>query len=240
MPLLPAAFFLQYGLIKLIYNSTQLIQIGILTMRILYISIIILITIVACKAENNLKGKAMDKNIKTESIVLGGGCFWCVEAVFDKLKGVADVLPGYSGGKRPNPTYDQVCSGATGHAEVCRIDFDPNVIKLAEILEIFFATHDPTTIDRQGADVGSQYRSVIFYNNEDQKLISEEVIMDLNNQSIFSSKIVTEVKPLEKFWEAESYHNDYFKKNPNQPYCSFVISPKVEKLIKKFKDKVKD
>jgi peptide-methionine (S)-S-oxide reductase len=175
-----------------------------------------------------------------EIITLGGGCFWCTEAVFEQLKGVEKVESGYSGGKTPNPTYKEVCSGTTGHAEVIEVTFDPNVISLKEILEIFFVTHDPTTLNRQGADVGTQYRSVIFYRNEAQKKISQEVIQEITDAKIWDNKIVTELAPFTKFYKAEDYHQGYFRANPQQGYCRAVIAPKVSKFREKFRDKLKD
>jgi peptide-methionine (S)-S-oxide reductase len=169
-----------------------------------------------------------------ESAVFGGGCFWCTEAVFKMIEGVTAVMPGYAGGSVPNPTYEQVSTGGTGHAEVIRIDYDPAKVKYDDLLTIFFATHDPTTLNRQGNDVGTQYRSLILYSTEAQKKAAEEYIKDLEASSPGGMPIVTEVKPLEKFYEAEEYHRDYFAKNPDKPYCAFVISPKVRKAKQKF------
>lgn len=183
----------------------------------------------------------MDKvepNNSFEVATLASGCFWCAEAVFQEIKGVVTVEPGYSGGSMLNPTYEQVSTGTTGHAEAVQIRFDPSVISFREILEIFFATHDPTTPNRQGADVGHQYRSVIFYHNDEQKATAEEVIEKLTSEKIFDSPIVTEVVPFKAFYKAEDYHKDYFKKHPEQPYCRVVISPKIAKLRKKFRDKL--
>jgi peptide-methionine (S)-S-oxide reductase len=178
------------------------------------------------------------KNVK-EAATLAGGCFWCVEAVFSIIKGVEKIEPGYTGGSVPNPTYEQVSTGTTGHAEAAQITFDPQVISFREILEIFFASHDPTTLSRQGADVGTQYRSAIFYHNGEQKAIAEKVIEDLNEEEIWSSPIVTSVEPLKTFYKAETYHKDYYKKHPNQPYCQAVITPKLVKLQHRFLDKLK-
>jgi len=174
-----------------------------------------------------------------EIIVLAGGCFWCTEAVFSIVKGVENVEPGYTGGSIPNPTYKQVSSGTTGHAEAVKVTFDSKVISLEEILEIFFATHDPTSINRQGADVGTQYRSVIFYYNKTQKIIAEKVIARLNEQKIWDNPIVTDVEPLEVFYFAEEYHKEYYKKHPEQAYCQVVISPKVAKLRQRYISKLK-
>jgi methionine-S-sulfoxide reductase len=171
-----------------------------------------------------------------ESAVLGGGCFWCTEAVFQRLKGVKAVMPGYAGGKTPNPSYEQVCSGWTGHAEVAKIEFDPAVISYADLLEVFFATHDPTTKDRQGNDRGTQYRSIILYASDDQKKAAEDAIKKFAPD--FPTPIVTEVKPLGEFYPAEDYHQNYYNENGAQPYCSFVISPKLAKFRKKFAEKI--
>lgn len=174
-----------------------------------------------------------------QKATLGSGCFWCVEAVFQTLKGVNRVLPGYSGGKIANPTYREVCSGLTGHAEVVQIEFDEEVISFVELLEVFFKTHDPTTLNKQGGDVGTQYRSSIFYHSEEQKETAEEVIAKLNDSKAFSSKIVTEVVPFKAFYEAEEYHKNYFINNPEQGYCQMVVRPKVEKFKKVFENKLK-
>lgn len=175
-------------------------------------------------------------NIKNETAVFGGGCFWCTEAVFKSLKGVSSVLPGYSGGDVENPTYEQVSSGRTGHAEVISIEYDSSIISYQNLLTVFFATHDPTTLNRQGADVGTQYRSVIFYKTEEQKKEVENFIAEINNSSKEGSPVVTEIKPLEKFYEAENYHKDYFANNPGNPYCELVINPKLEKVKQKFSE----
>lgn len=168
----------------------------------------------------------------------GAGCFWCTEAVFQRLKGVEKVVPGYSGGRRENPTYDQVCSGATGHAEVIQVTYDPNEISFRELLEVFWKTHDPTTLNRQGADIGTQYRSVIFYHDDEQKELAEKYKKELNEAEIFDKPIVTEISPFKKFYEAEKAHHDYYNNNPAQPYCSFVITPKVKKLEELFAEKL--
>jgi peptide-methionine (S)-S-oxide reductase len=166
--------------------------------------------------------------------VLAGGCFWCLEAVFDQVRGVTDVVSGYTGGKRPNPSYEQVCSGATGHAEVVRVTFDPSVIPFSDILHIFFTIHDPTTLNRQGADVGTQYRSAIFYTSPEQKTESEKVIAELTAEKLFFNPIVTQLTPLETFYAAEDYHQEYFARNPDQGYCQFVVAPKVTKFRQKY------
>lgn len=170
------------------------------------------------------------------TVTLGGGCFWCTEAVFKRVKGVYNVTSGYSGGGISNPTYREVTSGLTGHAEVIQIQYNPEEVNFIDLLEIFFKTHDPTTLNRQGADVGTQYRSVIFYNNDDQKQQAEKVKQDLDNANIWDNPMVTEIAPLEAFYKAEEYHQDYFAKNPNQGYCQFVITPKLNKLEALFKE----
>jgi len=169
-----------------------------------------------------------------EVITLGGGCFWCLDAVFADIRGVEQVLSGYSGGKVANPTYDDVCTGTTGHAEVTEITFDPAIVSLRELLKIFFTLHDPTTKDRQGNDVGPQYRSVIFYRDATQKAVAEEVIAEISASNVWDGKIVTELQPFKAFYRAEDYHQDYYRKNPLQPYCLFVIRPKVAKLRKTY------
>jgi peptide-methionine (S)-S-oxide reductase len=174
-----------------------------------------------------------------EVATLAGGCFWCLEAVYDELNGVTDVVSGYSGGRRPNPTYDQVCSGATGHAEVVQITFDPAVVSFRELLEVFFTIHDPTTLNRQGADVGTQYRSAIFYSSPEQKQVADQVIAELNQAQLWNAPIVTEVTPFTQFYPAEDYHQEYFARNPGQGYCQFVIAPKVAKFRSKYLQKLK-
>ncbi|MCI0619551.1 peptide-methionine (S)-S-oxide reductase MsrA [Candidatus Wolfebacteria bacterium] len=179
----------------------------------------------------------MEKN--DEVIVFGGGCFWCTEAIFKMLKGVASVTPGYAGGTVPNPTYEQVCGGGTGHAEVIQITYSPNAITLSDLLTVFFATHDPTTPNRQGNDVGEQYRSIILYTTPGQKETSEKFIAELEASSALGGHIVTEVKPLDTFYEAESHHRDYFARNPENRYCQVIINPKLEKVQKKFAELLK-
>lgn len=175
----------------------------------------------------------------TEIATFGAGCFWCVEAVFQRLKGVEKVVSGYSGGKNPHPTYEQVCTGTTGHAEVCQITFNPTQISFEELLEVFWQTHDPTTLNRQGNDVGTQYRSVIFYHNEKQKELAEKYKKSLDEARVFPKPIVTEISPFTAFYPAENYHQNYFNNNPYQPYCQFVVQPKVEKFKKVFSQKLK-
>ncbi len=188
----------------------------------------------------NIKGiyKVSNDN-KSETATFGSGCFWCTEAIFEKLKGVESVVSGYSGGTTDNPTYKEVCSGETGHAEVTQITYDPSIISFTELLEVFWKTHDPTTLNRQGNDVGTQYRSVIFYHNEEQKKIAEEYKKKLEEAKIYANPIVTEITKFKKFYPAENYHQDYYEQNKSQPYCSFVITPKVEKFKKVFEDKLK-
>ncbi len=172
-----------------------------------------------------------------EVAVFGGGCFWCTEAVFDSLKGVLSVMPGYSGGEKPNPTYEEVSAGNTGHAEVTKVEFDPSEISYRDLMTVFFAAHDPTTLNRQGNDIGTQYRSVIFYTTEDQKQEAEKYIEELKLGGL---TIVTEVQPLGKFYEAEDYHKKYYESHKNQPYCELVIDPKLEKIQKQFSQLLKE
>lgn len=174
-----------------------------------------------------------------ETATLGGGCFWCLEPVFADLQGVEDVTVGYAGGVIENPSYSAVCTGTTGHAEVVQVQFDPQIISYKEILEIFFSVHDPTTLNRQGADVGTQYRSVILYHSQLQKQIAEDLIARLNMASIWRDKIVTEISPFRTFFPAEDYHQEYFKKNPFQGYCQIVISPKLAKFRKNYQSRLK-
>jgi peptide-methionine (S)-S-oxide reductase len=184
---------------------------------------------------NNVENES--KN--TEVATLGGGCFWCTEAVFQLIRGVEKVDPGYAGGDLPNPTYEQVSTGRTGHVEVANIAFDPAVTSFREILEIFFGTHDPTQLNRQGADVGTQYRSVIFFRTPEQKAIAEQLIAELTAEKVYNKPIVTAVEPLKAFYPAETYHKDYFKKHPREPYCQAVIGPKIAKLQKTYLSKLK-
>jgi peptide-methionine (S)-S-oxide reductase len=174
-----------------------------------------------------------------EIATLAGGCFWCLEAVYDELSGIEEVVSGYSGGETPNPSYEMVSTGATGHAEVVQLTFNPRIISFKEILEVFFTIHDPTTLNRQGPDVGTQYRSAIFYHTPEQRAIAEQVIADLSAAHVWDAPIVTELKPFEKLYPAEAYHQEYFKRNPNQAYCRVVINPKVAKFRKRFLDKLR-
>jgi len=173
---------------------------------------------------------------KLETATFGSGCFWCTEAVFDQLRGVHSVVSGYSGGKTPNPTYEDISTGRTGHAEVIQITYDPAEISFDDLLKVFWQTHDPTTLNRQGHDVGTQYRSAIFYHTEDQRRIAEQYKQQLDKSGTFKAPIVTEITPIEKFYPAEKYHQEYFQSNPEQQYCQFVIRPKVEKFRKEFKE----
>lgn len=178
-------------------------------------------------------------NNRTEIATLAGGCFWCLEAVFDQLNGVSEVESGYAGGQVPNPTYRQVCDGTTGHAEAAQITFDPAVVSFRQLLEVFFTIHDPTTLNRQGADFGTQYRSAIFYHSPEQRRTSEEVIAEIMAAGIWDAPIVTEVTPFTKFYRAEQYHQEYYVNNMNQPYCRAVVAPKVAKLRKHFTEQLK-
>ena len=217
--------------------------------NILVISLIMFltgITSVGCKetksinieSEKNEMNSAQNLNI--EKATFGGGCFWCTEAIYERVEGVEKVVSGYAGGHVKNPAYKQVCDGTTGHAEVIQIDYDPNVVSYDELLEIFFKTHDPTTLNRQGADVGTQYRSVVFYHNDEQKKKAEYYKTELDKSGAWDKPIVTEISPLTNYYPAEDYHQDYFENNPDQSYCAFVIGPKVEKFEKVFKKKLKE
>jgi peptide-methionine (S)-S-oxide reductase len=181
----------------------------------------------------------MQTESRTETATLGGGCFWCLEAVYNELRGVERVISGYAGGTVPFPSYEQVCSGRTGHAEVVQIGFNPETISYREILEVFFTIHDPTTLDRQGADVGTQYRSAIFYESPEQQRIAQEVIDATNAAGIWRSPIVTKLEPLDRFYPAEGYHQNYFERNQYQPYCQIVIAPKVAKVRERYLARLK-
>jgi peptide-methionine (S)-S-oxide reductase len=180
-----------------------------------------------------------EKSDSVETATLAGGCFWCLEAVYDELKGVLDVVSGYSGGTVENPSYKQVVTGSTGHAEVVQVTFDPQQISFKDILAVFFTIHDPTTLNRQGADVGTQYRSAIFYHSTEQKEIAEDVIRELETEQVWENPIVTEITPFERFYLAEDYHQEYYAKNPGQGYCRVVIAPKVAKFRSKYFEKLK-
>ncbi len=174
-----------------------------------------------------------------EVATLGSGCFWCSEAVYSELMGIVKVEPGYSGGTVPNPTYEQVCTDETGHAEVAQVTYDPKVISYRELLEVFFSTHDPTTLNRQGADEGTQYRSVIFYHDGSQRTVAESMVKELTDEKVFRGPIVTQLLPFERFYPAEDYHREYFRRNPRQPYCQAVIAPKLSKFRTHFQAKLK-
>jgi peptide-methionine (S)-S-oxide reductase len=215
----------------------------------LWVVILVLTSLTSCGQQTNStkattkkinSNTNMDTNTKLDTITLGGGCFWCTEAIFQQLNGVVKVESGYSGGKIKNPTYREVCSGLTGHAECTQITYDGTKVSLAEILEVFFKTHDPTTLNKQGGDEGTQYRSVIFYRNDEQKKIAEEIKTGLDKSGAFTDPIVTEITPFEVFYKAEDYHQDYYNLNKNSnPYCTYVIVPKIEKFKKYFAEKLK-
>jgi|TARA_Y100000590_G_C15576018_1_gene960477 peptide-methionine (S)-S-oxide reductase len=186
--------------------------------------------ILICLFLSNLYGEKSMKEM--QKATFGAGCFWCVEAVFERLDGVVDVLPGYSGGHKKNPTYREICTGMTGHAEVAQITFDPTIVTFNDLLKMFWRSHDPTTRNRQGNDIGTQYRSAIFYHNNEQKTIAEESKNKADNSNVFLNPIVTEITKLDKFWPAEDYHNNYYVNNMDQPYCRVIIKPKLDKLFK--------
>ncbi len=171
---------------------------------------------------------------KTETATLGGGCFWCLEAVYDELKGISNVTNGYAGGTLQSPTYEQVCSGTTGHAEVVQIEYDADVVSYRQLLEVFFTIHDPTQKDRQGNDIGTQYRSIIFYHDDDQRRIAQDIMAEIEREEVFGKPITTELEPLLHFWPAEDYHRDYYARNPGKGYCAAVIAPKLAKFRKNF------
>lgn len=199
---------------------------------------VLILVSISCQSQHTKTDKKMTQH-KNELATFGGGCFWCTEAIFDQVEGVLKATSGYAGGETKNPTYDEVCSGATGHAEVIQVEFNPSVISYTQLLEIFFKTHDPTTPNQQGADRGTQYRSVIFYHNTLQKENAESIIKELNEAKIWNSPIVTEVTSFDEFYSAEQHHQEYFANNSKQMYCQLVIVPKLEKFEKLFKDKMK-
>lgn len=214
--------------------------------KVLLLTVIIFLAITgySCsktKSENKKTDKdfMILENVKTDTATFGSGCFWCTEAIFERVNGVLYVVSGYAGGLVDNPTYEEVCTGSTGHAECTQITFNPEVITYDELLEIFWKTHDPTTLNRQGNDVGTQYRSVVFYHNDEQKQKAEYYKRKLEEAKIWNDPIVTEISPLKKFYAAEKYHQDYYANNPYQGYCAFIITPKVEKFEKVFKEKLK-
>lgn len=208
-------------------------------------SIILVLSLIACQSKESSKIKPVNTPVKMEIqkdlevATFAGGCFWCTEAVFLELDGVKSVVSGYIGGAIANPTYEEVCSGSTGHAEATQITFDPKKISFEELLEVFFATHDPTTLNRQGADVGTQYRSEVFYHDENQKKITENYIAQMTSLLTFNSPIVTKVSPAPVFYVAENYHQNYYNQNKNQSYCHYVITPKIEKVKQNFQNKLK-
>lgn len=214
--------------------------------KLILLPTLFIFTLLACGNKPSENQSKMESNLipsgitqqATETITLGGGCFWCIEAVLKDLKGVTKVVSGYSGGNTKNPTYREVSSGLSGHAEVVQITFDPSVIKLEDLLEVFFTLHDPTTLNRQGADVGTQYRSAIFYNSDRQKAVAEKVKSEVATK-LWDDPIVTEISPLKEFYPAEDYHQNYYELNKSQPYCQIVINPKVKKLKEKFGSKLK-
>ena len=189
-----------------------------------------IILIVFCLFQSNILGEKLMNEM--QKATFGAGCFWCVEAVFERLDGVKDVMPGYTGGHKNNPTYKEICTGMTGHAEVTQVTYDSKIITFNELLDMFWKSHDPTTRNRQGNDIGTQYRSAIFYHNDKQKLLAEESKLKVDNSHIFTNPIVTEITKLDKFWPAEDYHNNYYANNMDQPYCRIVIKPKLDKLFK--------
>ncbi|MCB9248391.1 MAG: peptide-methionine (S)-S-oxide reductase MsrA [Ignavibacteriales bacterium] len=206
---------------------------------VLYIVIAMVIFAADIFSTSNFEKEIKMSNNKLEVATFGTGCFWCTETLFEKLKGVESAVSGYSGGATENPTYKEVCTGETGHAEVIQVTYDPSIISFTDLLEVFWKVHDPTTLNRQGNDVGTQYRSVIFYHNEKQKKLSEEYKSKLTKEKVFDDPIVTEITKFTKFYPAENYHQDYYEQNKSQPYCNFVITPKVEKFKKVFGDKLK-
>jgi len=205
--------------------------------------ILIILTFASVKAnsQNELNAtKQMAENNELELATFGAGCFWCVEAIFQRVEGVEKVVSGYAGGHIKNPSYKEVCEGTTGHAEVCQLSYDPTKVSFEELLEVFWQTHDPTTLNRQGNDVGTQYRSVVFFHNDVQKKLAKKYKDKLNVAKVFDNPIVTEISAYDKLYIAENYHQNYFNENGSQPYCSFVIQPKIEKFKKVFKDKLKN
>ncbi|MCT3759991.1 peptide-methionine (S)-S-oxide reductase MsrA [Elizabethkingia anophelis] len=201
--------------------------------------LILSLLLVSCQGQEKRKSTVKQNKMenKLAYATIGGGCFWCVESCFNMLKGVDSVISGYSGGHKANPTYEEVCTGDTGHAEVVQIAYDPAVISYKQLMEVFLFLHDPTQLNRQGNDIGTQYRSVVFYNSEEQKKETEEALKESEAKQQWTGKYVTEVVPFEKFWPAEAYHQGYYKENPTQPYCSAVVGPKIQKFKKYFGEK---
>ncbi|MBL4652622.1 MAG: peptide-methionine (S)-S-oxide reductase MsrA [Flavobacteriales bacterium] len=207
------------------------------------LSVFLLLTLLSCTSEKvqeaEQQNKEVEINIVMEKATLGAGCFWCVEAIFSELKGVESVEPGYAGGQTDNPTYKSICTGTTGHAEVAQITYDSSVISFEKLLSVFWKTHDPTTLNKQGGDEGTQYRSVIFYHTDEQRTTAERLKMELSDSGAWDNPIVTEISELQKFYVAENYHQDYYANNADQQYCRYVIQPKVEKFKSVFKDDLK-
>jgi len=201
--------------------------------------LILSLLLVSCQGQEKRKSTVKQNKMenKLAYATIGGGCFWCVESCFNMLKGVDSVVSGYSGGHKANPTYEEVCTGDTGHAEVVQIAYDPAVISYKQLMEVFLFLHDPTQLNRQGNDIGTQYRSVVFYNSEEQKKETEEALKESEAKQQWNGKYVTQIVPFEKFWPAEAYHQGYYKENPNQPYCSAVVGPKIQKFKKYFGEK---
>lgn len=225
---------------KMLFNTCAILP------RLAGLSLLLLITLQSCAQSDKSATKKTKMEINTlaaipgvEVATFGNGCFWCTEAVFETLEGVYGAVSGYSGGNIANPSYEMVCTGRTGHAEVVQVFYDPEKISYAALLEAFFRSHDPTTRNRQGADIGTQYRSVVFYHDDQQKQLAESIIKELDSSGAYPNPIVTEVSPLTKFYPAEDYHQSYFENNPNQAYCAAVIAPKLEKFRKVFRDKLK-
>lgn len=205
-----------------------------------YSIIVLFFYLISCSSISVEPKESQILNIKTmDTITFGAGCFWCVEAVYSDLNGVETVVSGYAGGTVKNPSYKEVCTGNTGHAEVCQITYNPEIISFQELLEVFWQVHDPTTLNRQGGDIGTQYRSAIFYHTNEQKQIAEDFLQTLNIEKVFPDPIVTEITPINNFYPAEDYHQDYFDLNGDNPYCQAVVKPKLEKFRKVFKDKLK-
>ncbi|TAG02264.1 MAG: peptide-methionine (S)-S-oxide reductase [Cytophagia bacterium] len=211
--------------------------------KIIVIGVVICLMLNACiaqtKKNNTKKNKNMNENVKLELATFGAGCFWCVEAVFQRLEGVEKVESGYAGGKTERPTYKEICTGLTGHAEVCQISYNPQKISFEELLEVFWGTHDATTINQQGNDIGTQYRSAVFYHNQNQKNLAEAYKEKITKEKVFDAPVITEITAYNNYYPAEQYHQNYYNQNSSQGYCSYTIAPKIEKLKKVFKNKLK-
>ena len=212
-------------------------------MRVKFFTVIITLVVLSCNGQQKNQEKSMseqkEKQEGLETAVFAGGCFWCIEAIFESLKGVKEAVSGYAGGDVPDPTYKLVCTGTTGHAEVVKITYDPKIISYSDLLEVFWHVHDPTTLNRQGNDVGTQYRSAIFYVNDNQKQLAKESMKASQESGLWEGRYTTLIEPLTAFYPAEDYHSNYFENNPQNPYCNAVVAPKVAKFRKKFKDKLK-